>query len=66
MKAVIIVLCLLAAWLPWLVLINILVNRVIADYRERRRQGRVMEAADRDFVRLCYVTLLVGMWLGML
>lgn len=66
MKTAIIALCLLAAWLPWLVLINILVNRAIADYRARKRQGRAMEAADRDFVRFCYVTLLVALWLGML
>ena len=50
-------------FLPFLVLVTILVNRVVGDYRERRRQGREMDPADRDFWRLCYVTLMVAVWL---
>ena len=50
--------------LPWLVLLTILANLALAEYRERRRQGREMDPADRDFIRLAYVTLMVAMWLG--
>ena len=50
--------------LPWLVLLTILANLAIAEYRERRQQGREMDPGDRDFIRLAYVTLMVAMWLG--
>lgn len=59
----IIAVCVAAAWLSWLVMITLLVNRAVEEHRERKRQGRAMEAADRDFIRLCYVTLLVTVWL---
>jgi hypothetical protein len=50
--------------ISWLVFVTILVNRIMAEYRERRRQGREVDPADRDFVRLCYVTLMLALWLG--
>ena len=51
-------------FLPWLVMLVILANRVLADLREQKRQGREMDPATRDFLRLCWVTLLVAQALG--
>ena len=48
----------------WAVFLTILVNRAVEEYRAMRRQGRDVDPADRDFVRLCYVTLLLALWLG--
>jgi hypothetical protein len=59
----IIALSLFFVFLPWLVLIVILVNKAVADHRERKRHGWEVDPIDRDFVRLCYVTLLIAVWL---
>jgi hypothetical protein len=56
-RPLIIAVCLFFVFLPWLVLIPILFDRMVAEYRERKRQGRGL---DLDFIRLCYVTLLVA------
>ena len=64
MKPLVIAVSLVLVILPWLILIPLLVNRAVAEYRAMRREGREMDPADRDFVRLCYVTLLVALWLG--
>lgn len=60
--ALVIALCLLVL-LPFTVMLVILVNMAIANYRECKAEGREMEPIDRDFLRLCYVTLMVAIWL---
>lgn len=64
MEEIIIAASLFVVFLPFLVLVTILVNRVVGDYRERQRQGREMDPADRDFWRLCIVFAMVALWLG--
>ena len=44
-------------FLPLLVMLVILANRVLADLREQKRE---LDPATRDFLRLCWVTLLVA------
>ena len=51
-------------FLFWFVYITILVNQAVAEYRRWRRSGREMDPGDRDMIRLCYVVLMVAMWLG--
>jgi uncharacterized membrane protein YdbT with pleckstrin-like domain len=64
MKPLVLAASLLFVFLPWLVLLVLLANRAVGNYRQWKRTGREMDAGDRDMLRLCYVTLMVAVWLG--
>jgi hypothetical protein len=64
MKTLTITLSLACVLLPFAVLLTILVNQAIADYRAWKASGRAVDAGDLGFARLCYVTLMVAIWLG--
>jgi hypothetical protein len=58
--SLVLALCLFFVLLPFVVLLVILVNGLIAEHRERKRYGWETDPADWQFVQLCYVVLLVA------
>jgi hypothetical protein len=63
MTSLVLALSLFFVILPWAFLLVILANRALANYRDWKRYGREVDAGDRDMLRLCYVTLMIAMWL---